>query len=179
MKYPQLIIATLSLAFLMMVGFSSAQQTTHRHGSSPQNSNPTDPTSATAIRVDLGTMLKSSDQAVKGIEAAVGENDGRLLTQSIHNYLASMQSLETFFDDSSAEDSHFEIDLDRTERALGRQNILLDRLISQASSDYQNDLKTALDASQRVRDGLSVAGSNLSRDGHPSKRSLFGRRCMN
>lgn len=129
--------------------------------------------------------MKSADEAAREIENAVEQNDGRLLAESVKRYLTAMESIETYFDNSSPQERNFEKDITRAEKALDRQIILLGHLSVQSNPEFQKNLKSVLDASQRARDGLTVAGSGDSKDGHHrngghhGKGGLFGRRCMN
>lgn len=179
-----IIAATVLFTFLFVAGSSLAQHETHQQGQVKKTADSTPPqTTMAVIPVNLPETLKSLDNAVREIEKAVERNDGRVLASSMKSYLSALETVESYFDSLTPDSKNFEKEVSRTEKTLDRQIVLLNRLSSQGPVEFRDDLKGALDASQRTRDGLGTASSGAPRDGHHrngghhGRGSWFGRMC--
>lgn len=103
----------------------------------------------------LGSLLKASDEAMRGLGAAVDGGDRQLAERWAEAYVDAADDLGAWSD--GADLTRIERDLSRAVAALERQTKRLTDLSTQAPRELREVLGSALDAAHRASDMARAA----------------------
>lgn len=162
-------VASALAGWVMVAGLSYAQE--HPHVADRLRSGQADSKSAAG----LSSLLARSDQAVRAIERAAGNDDAPAVVDRADAYAATMEAVEALLDEPARE--RLTKDLPRVHKALTRQRGVLQRLNERSATGSAEALSRALDANDRALEAVAAAQAAIEParpEGHHGSQRSHG-----
>lgn len=140
---------------------SLAQHDAHEGYRRPA-SEPRSGTDMSSPPVPLARLLQASDRSLRSMERAIERDDPESFVDSMADYLGAVERVESHFESPGDDVARLQRELSRAERALGRQHESLTRMSSDSPNEFQEGLRTALDACLRAWDAVAADASGLA-----------------